>query len=101
MERPRCGGRIGRFAGSWQGVGQPGRKLGARRILGRCTVEDSGQGVVRVRLTDAEGRTFEDTVNDGVVLFISEEPVAMPMRVELYDEDGRVVATEEWGFRDA
>jgi hypothetical protein len=64
------------------------------------TVEDSGQGVVRVRLTDAEGRTFEDTVDDRVVLFMSQEPVAMPMRVELYDADGRAVATEEWGFSD-
>jgi hypothetical protein len=35
-----------------------------------------------------------------VVLFISEEPVAMPMRVELYDADGGVVAIDEWGYRD-
>jgi hypothetical protein len=64
------------------------------------TVEDAGKGVARVRLTDADGRTFEDTVDDGVVLFLSDEPVAMPMRVDLLDASGRVVGSEEWGFRD-
>ena len=62
------------------------------------TVEDAGKGVARVRLTDAEGRTFEDTVDDGVVLFISDEPVAMPMRVDLYNAEGRVVGRDDWGF---
>jgi hypothetical protein len=51
-----------------------------------------------VRLTDSQGRTFEDTVDDGVVLFLSEEPVAMPMRVDLLDAEGCGVATDEWGF---
>lgn len=64
------------------------------------TVEDAGKGVSRVRLTDAQGRTFEDTVDDGVVLFLSEEPVAMPMRVDLLDAAGRSVATDECGFVD-
>jgi hypothetical protein len=53
-----------------------------------------------VRLTDALGSTFEDTVDDGVVLFLSDEPVAMPMRVELLDTADRVVASDEWGFVD-
>jgi hypothetical protein len=64
------------------------------------TVEDAGKGVSRVRLTDSQGRTFEDTVDDGVVLFLSDEPVAMPMRVDLLDAKGRGVATDEWGFVD-
>jgi hypothetical protein len=64
------------------------------------TVEDAGENVSRVRLTDAKGRAFEDTVDDGVVLFMSEEPVAMPMRVELLDAHGDVVASDEWGFLD-
>lgn len=63
-------------------------------------MEDAGRGVSRVRLTDADGRTFEDTVEEGVVLFMSDEPVAMPMRLDLYDADGRVVGTDEWGFED-
>jgi hypothetical protein len=53
-----------------------------------------------VRLTDVDGRAFEDTVENGVVLFSSDEPVAMPMRLELIDSDGRVVDTDEWGFVD-
>ena len=64
------------------------------------TVEDAGKNVSRVRLTDAKGRPFEDTVDDGVVLFMSEEPVAMPMLVELLDANGDVVASDEWGFVD-
>lgn len=64
------------------------------------TVEDAGKTVSRVRLTDSEGSTFQDTVDDGVVLFMSDEPVAMPMRVDLFDVDGRVVAVDEWGFVD-
>lgn len=63
-------------------------------------VEDAGRGVALVRLTDAEGRTFEDSVDDGVVLLMSDEPVAMPMRLDLFDADGRVVGTDEWGFVD-
>lgn len=29
-----------------------------------------------------------------------DEPVAMPMRVDLFDADGRVLTTHEWGFVD-
>jgi hypothetical protein len=64
------------------------------------TVEDAGRGVARVTLTDVDGRTFEDTVDNGVVLFFSDEPVTMPMRVRLFDPAGRVVTSEEWGFTD-
>jgi len=68
------------------------------RLRAGGTVEDAGKGVARVRLTDVEGRTFEDTVDDGIVLFLSDEPVAMPMRVDLYDAESHVVGTDEWGF---
>lgn len=63
-------------------------------------VEEAGAGIARVRLTDVEGRAFEDTVENGVVLFFSDEPVVMPMRLELIDVEGRVVDTDEWGFVD-
>jgi hypothetical protein len=87
---PVCGSPWANLGGNW---GREGFCAGG-------TVEDAGKGVARVRLTDAEGRAFEDTVDDGVVLFISDEPVAMPMRVHLYDAGGRVVGTDEWGFSD-
>jgi len=64
------------------------------------TVEDAGKGVSHVRLTDSEGNRFEDTVDDGVVLFMSDEPVAMPMRLDLLDAGANVIATDEWGFVD-
>jgi hypothetical protein len=64
------------------------------------TVEDAGASITRVRMTDASGRTFEDAVANSVVLFTSDEAVHMPMRVELIDEAGLVVDTDEWGFVD-
>jgi hypothetical protein len=64
------------------------------------TIEDAEAGVARVRLTDLEGHIFEDPVENDVVLFSSDEPVAMPMRLELIDSGGRVVDTDEWGFVD-
>lgn len=78
------------LGGSW---GRNGFRAGG-------TVEDAGMGVSRVRLTDSQGRTFEDTVDEGVVLFLSDEAVAMPMRVDLLDAAGRGVATDDWGFVD-
>ena len=63
------------------------------------TVEDAA-GIARVRLTDRQGQTFEDAVEHGVVLFSSDEPVAMPMRLELIDASSKIVHSEEWGFVD-
>jgi hypothetical protein len=77
-----------------------GGSWGPRGLRAGGTVEDAGKGVARVTLIDAKGRVFEDTVDDGIVLFLSDEPVAMPMRVHLYDRQGGIVATDEWGFED-
>jgi hypothetical protein len=64
------------------------------------TVEDAGKGIVLVRLRDREGRVFEDTVDQGIVLFLSNDPVVMPMRVELLDSRAVVVGGHDWGFAD-
>ena len=77
-----------------------GGNWGRRCFRAGGTVEDAGAGVARVQLTNREGRTFEDTVERGIVLFSSDEPVAMPMRLELIDADGSIVDTDEWGFVD-
>jgi hypothetical protein len=77
-----------------------GGNWGRRGFRAGGTVEDAGAGIARVRLTDRDGRRFEDAVENGVVLFSSDEPVALPMRLELIDVDGRVVESEEWGFVD-
>lgn len=102
MESPRCRRR-------WRPRDLPprgfpwanlGGNWGADGFRAGGTIEDAGKGITRVRLTDARDRAFEDTVDDGVVLFISEEPVAMPMRVELLDANGEVVAVDDWVFAD-
>jgi hypothetical protein len=77
-----------------------GGNWGSRGLLAGGTVEDGSQDIARVRLTDSRGSSIEDTVDDGVVLFLSDEPLAMPLRVDLIDRDGRVVATDDWGFVD-
>jgi hypothetical protein len=77
-----------------------GGNWGQRGLRAGGTVEDAGAEITRVRLTDVEGRTFEDTVENGVVLFSSDELVTMPMRLDLIDAEGRIVHTEEWGFAD-
>jgi hypothetical protein len=77
-----------------------GGNWGRRGFRAGGTVEDAGAGIALVRLTDVEGRAFEDTVENEIVLFSSDEPVAMPMRLELIDAEGHVVDTDEWGFVD-
>jgi hypothetical protein len=55
-----------------------------------------GEGVVRVRLTDADGRVVEDDVANGVALLLSNQPVQMPCRMELLDLEGQVLRTQAW-----
>jgi hypothetical protein len=74
----------------------PGRTAQGNLLVGPRIGISAPFRVARVRLTDVEGRTFEDRVHEGVVLFMSEQPVAMPMRVDLYDADGRLVGSHEW-----
>jgi len=55
------------------------------------TVLDNGQGVTRVRLTAANGTVLEDSVEDDVVLFVTDQPVELPLQAELYNRSGQVV----------
>jgi hypothetical protein len=55
-----------------------------------------GEGVARVRLTDADGRVIEDDVANGVALLLSKQPVQMPCRMELLDPEGEVLRTQAW-----
>lgn len=56
-------------------------------------VLDQGLGVIRVRLLSANNIVLEDTVQDGLVLFVTDEEVRGPIQVELYDRSGKVVGT--------
>jgi len=54
-------------------------------------VLDNGLDVARVRLIAANGTIMEDTVDAGVVLFVTDQPVELPVRAELYDRTGQIV----------
>lgn len=56
-------------------------------------VLDNGLDVVRVRLISKNGQVLEDLVQDGLVLFISDQKIQMPVQVELYDRAGNLVGT--------
>ena len=55
-----------------------------------------GDRVRTVRLTDAEGLTVEDTVENGYSVLLVPEPVKLPCQVELLDSGGVVLATQPW-----
>jgi hypothetical protein len=54
-------------------------------------VADHGQGVTSVRLVAKCGTTIDDTVEDGMVLFLTRQTVDLPVEAELYDQDGTLV----------
>lgn len=57
---------------------------------------DNGFNVTRVRLTNEDGQVFEDTVQDGLILFASVQrsEVRFPMQAELFDSAGKLVWRE-------
>ncbi|GCE05452.1 hypothetical protein [Dictyobacter aurantiacus] len=48
-------------------------------------VADHDQNVTRVRLIAKNGTSMEDKVEDGMVLFLSDQRVDLPIQAELYD----------------
>lgn len=54
-------------------------------------VIDNGFGVTRVRLTGSDDIVLEDSVEDGIVLFITEQQPQEPIVVELYNHAKVVV----------
>lgn len=61
---------------------------------GGAILEDGGE-VARVRLRAADGTTLEDTVEDGLVLFITDDEMRRPVMAELIDRSGRVTSQHE------
>ena len=55
-------------------------------------VLEQGAEVARVRLRAANGTVLEDMVEDGVVLFLTDDAVQMPVAAELLDGSGHVVS---------
>lgn len=55
-------------------------------------IVDGGLGVARVRLRAANGTELEDTVEEGVVLFLTDDEVQLPIVAELFDRNGNLVS---------
>ncbi len=55
-----------------------------------------GDRVRTVRLTDAEGLSVEDTVENGYSVLMVLEPVKLPCQIALLDFSGVVLATQPW-----
>ncbi|GCE27091.1 hypothetical protein KDA_25750 [Dictyobacter alpinus] len=54
-------------------------------------VADHDRHVARVRLVAKNGTIIEDQVENGLVLFISEQPINLPILAELYDDTGALI----------
>lgn len=53
--------------------------------------------VERVRLISQNGLVLEDTVQDGLVLFVTDQNVCAPIQAELYDHTSQLVAQHTLG----
>jgi hypothetical protein len=54
----------------------------------------SGPNIARVRLTTRDGTVLEDDTDTGVVLFLTDHAVELPVTLELLDATGQVVARQ-------
>lgn len=89
-----AGGAGGEVDGSPR-RGHPWVNLGGggwpRQFYAGGQVVENGGAIVRVRLRAANGTVLEDTVDDDVVLFLTDEQVHVPVYAELLDQSGQVV----------
>lgn len=76
----RRGTTRGSIFGAW---GSPRFFSGGGRVIGT-----DSERAARARLRFADGMTLEDSVEAGVVLFISEAPVRLPATIEIFDGTG-------------
>jgi hypothetical protein len=77
--------------------GHPWANLGgggfSRQFYAGGAIEEDEGAITRVRLHSANGVELEDTVEQGEVLFISDEVVQIPLEVELYAAAGNLVGS--------
>jgi len=62
-----------------------------RQFYAGGAIEEDEGAVTRVRLRSANGVELEDTVEQGEVLFMSDDAIQTPLEVELYDGAGNLV----------
>jgi hypothetical protein len=63
-----------------------------RQFFAGGRVLDNGREVVRVRLRAANGVELEDTVDDGLVLFLTDDEVHVPVEAALIDRGGTIIS---------
>jgi hypothetical protein len=71
--------------GAW---GWPQFFCGGGKVIGA-----GSERARQARLRFANGTTLEDTIDAGIVLFITEVPVQMPVTVEILDGTGAMLTT--------
>jgi hypothetical protein len=54
-------------------------------------VADHALDVAQVRLVAKNGTVIEDTVEDSIVLFLTDQIVTLPIEAELYNRNGQLV----------
>ncbi|GAC1360878.1 MAG: hypothetical protein NVS2B12_31730 [Ktedonobacteraceae bacterium] len=54
-------------------------------------VADHGLDVTRVRLVAKNGTVIEDTVENDIVLFLTDQLVTLPIEAEIYNRSGKLV----------
>ncbi len=66
------------------------------QLVAHGEIIDNGFNVTRVHLISKDGQVFEDTVQDGLVLFAAtqEQAIQLPMQAELYNQKGELVWRE-------
>ncbi|HJT55358.1 MAG TPA: hypothetical protein VJ761_02595 [Ktedonobacteraceae bacterium] len=55
---------------------------------------DNGFDVTRVRLIASTGQVEEDSVQDGLVLFLIDHPFPLPLEVELYNHSNTLIGRQ-------
>lgn len=83
-------------AAPWVNLGgSPGQQSSGCYFGGFVESDPAGE-IARVRLVSADGVILEDTLDEGVVLFLGERGVRLPLSTELYDQAGKLVVTASW-----
>ena len=73
--------------GAW---GWPRFFCGGGKVIGA-----DSERATHARLRFADGTTLEDSIDEGVALFMTDGPVKMPVTVEILDRTGAMLTTYE------
>ncbi len=81
------------LSGGWSSGGNATKEY---EFTAHGEIIDNGFDVTLVRLVSNDGQSFEDTVQDGLILFasIQDHEVKGPMQAELYNRDAKLVWRE-------